>query len=48
MLELERRVKAMGAAMIQLQAVNDNMHEHFYGKLQYGNVRNFVLKVKGL
>jgi GNAT superfamily N-acetyltransferase len=48
MLELERRVKAMGAAMIQLQAVNDNMHEHFYGNLQYGNVRNFVLKVKGV
>ena len=48
MLELERRVKAAGAAMVQLEAVNDAMHEHFYGKLGYHNARNLVLKSKFL
>lgn len=46
--ELERRVKEKSAAMIQLQAVNDEMHEHFYGKLGYKNANNFVLKTKWL
>ena len=48
LLELERQVKAAGAAMIQLQAVNDDMHEKFYGKLSYGNASNLVLKCKML
>ena len=48
LLELERQVKAAGAAMIQLQAVNDDMHEKFYGKLNYGNASNLVLKCKML
>ena len=48
MLELERQVKAQGAAMIQLQAVNDEMHEKFYEKLNYGNASNLVLKCKML
>ena len=48
MLELERQVKAAGAAMIQLEAVNDEMHERFYGKMQYGNASNLVLKCKML
>ena len=48
LLELERQVKAAGAAMIQLQAVNDDMHEKFYGKLNYGNAGNLVLKCKML
>lgn len=48
MAELEKRVKEMGAAIIQLQAVNDEMHEHFYEKLHYKDAKNFVLKVKGL
>lgn len=48
MLELERRVKEKGAAMIQLQSLNDEMHEHFYGKLQYKNTNNLVLKTKWL
>lgn len=46
MLELERQVKDKGALMIQLQAVNDEMHEDFYRKLQYKNASNFVLKAK--
>lgn len=48
MAELERRVKAMGAAMVQLEAVNDAMHEHFYGKLGYRDAGNLKLKSKFL
>ena len=48
MVELEKRVKAEGAMLIQLQAVNDGLHEHFYGKLGYQNARNLVLKTKML
>ena len=33
--ELEGRVKEMGATMVQLVSVNDEMHEHFYSKLGY-------------
>lgn len=45
MLELERRVKSMGASMIQLQAVNDERHNRFYGKLKYQDANNLILKV---
>ena len=48
MVELEKRVKAEGAVLIQLQAVNDGLHEHFYGKLGYKNANNLVLKTKML
>jgi len=48
MLEIEKRIKEAGGAMIQLQAVNDEMHEKFYGKLQYNTCTNFVLKSKWL
>ncbi len=48
MLELERRVKDLGGAMIQLQAVNDAMHDHFYGKLNYKNCSNLIPKSKFL
>lgn len=48
MAELERRVKAMGGAMIQLCSVNDDSHEHFYGKLGYKNASNLNLKSKFL
>ncbi len=48
MAELEHRVKEMGASMIQLSAVNDPMHEHFYGKLGYSTCQNLVLKSKFL
>jgi len=34
--------------LIQFQAVNDELHEHFYGKLGYKNVSNLVLKTKML
>lgn len=48
MKELENRLKNQGVSMITLDAVNDEMHEHFYGKLNYKNVSNFVSKVKTL
>ena len=48
MLELERRVKELGGAMIQLEAVNDEMHNRFYGKLNYQDCNNLVLKSKFL
>jgi len=48
MAELEERVKEMGAAMVQLVSVNDEMHEHFYGKLGYGDATNLKLKSKFL
>ena len=44
--ELESRVKDAGAFLIQLQAVNDAMHEDFYRKLGYGTCTNLVLKSK--
>lgn len=46
MKELEARVKEKGAMLIQLEAVNDEFHEHFYEKLGYGTAKNFVLKTK--
>lgn len=48
MREIEARVKKDGALVIQLIAVNDEFHEHFYGKLGYGNASNLVLKTKTL
>lgn len=44
--ELERRVREKGAACVELQAVNDLLHDGFYGKAGYGNAKNFVMKVK--
>lgn len=44
--ELEQRVKEKGASCVELQAVNDDMHERYYGKAGYQNVKNFVMKVK--
>lgn len=46
--ELEKRVKELGASMVQLQVVNDEMHERFCEKLNYGDATNFVLKCKWL
>ena len=48
MAELEKRVKELGAAMVQLVSVNDEMHGHFYGKLGYGDTTNLKLKAKFL
>lgn len=44
--ELEARVKGKGAMLMQPEAVNDEFHEHFYGKLGYGTSKNFVSKTK--
>lgn len=44
--ELEQRAKEKGASCVELQAVNDDMHEQYYGKAGYQNAKNFVLKVK--
>lgn len=48
MRELERRVKAKGAAMIELISVNDAMHARFYEKLGFSNADNLILKTKML
>ena len=45
---IEDRVRELGGAMIQLRAVNDDMHNSFYGKLNYQNCNNLVLKSKWL
>ncbi|MCI9676853.1 MAG: GNAT family N-acetyltransferase [Lachnospiraceae bacterium] len=44
--ELEQRVKVKGASCIELKAVNDDMHERYYGNAGHKNTKNFVLKVK--
>lgn len=43
---LESKVKEAGASCIELQAVNDEMHERYYGKAGYRDTQNFVMKVK--
>ncbi len=48
MRELEARVKEKGAMLVQLQAVNDEHHAYFYGKLGYKDAKNLVLKTKML
>lgn len=45
---IEQKVREYGGAMIQLQAVNDEQHNHFYDKLGYKNCSNLVLKSKWL
>lgn len=42
MQELESRVKEKGAAMVELMAVNDDFHTHFYGKLGYYKAANLI------
>ncbi len=44
--EIENRVKEKGASCVELQAVNDEKHERYYGKADYKNTVNFVMKVK--
>ena len=44
--ELEMQVRKHGAACIELQAVADEQHEHYYGKAGFHNAKNFVMKVK--
>lgn len=44
--EIETRVREKGASCVELQAVNDEMHEKYYGKAGYKNAVNFVMKVK--
>jgi len=46
MKELESCVKNEGAMLIQLQSVNDDLHNHFYGRLGYKDASNLVLKTK--
>lgn len=45
---LETWVKERDGAMIQLDAVNDEMHNHFYGKLGYRDCNTLVFKSKWL
>ena len=48
MRELERQVKDRGASLIQLQSVNNEKHNIFYGKLGYYDSKNLALKGKYL
>lgn len=48
MQEIERQVKEKGASIIQMESVNDEKHEKFYGKLGYRTAVNLVLKTKML
>ena len=48
MLELEKRLKELGVSLVQLSSVNDDMHEHFYGKLGYKDTTSFKSKGKFL
>lgn len=48
MRELEKQVKALGGFMIQLVAINDILHNHFYAKLGYSDCSNLILKSKVL
>lgn len=48
MARIEANIKDLGGAMIQLQAVNDDLHNSFYEKLNYQNCNNLVLKSKWL
>ena len=48
MKELEKRVKELGAFLIQMEAVNVEMHNNFFGKLGYKDCTNLILKSKVL
>lgn len=44
--ELEKRVKELGAFLIQLQSVKDEKHNNFYDNLGYKDCQNLILKSK--
>lgn len=46
MKELEKRVKELGAFLIQLQSVNDEKHNNFYSNLGFKDCHNLILKSK--
>lgn len=45
---LENYVKDMRASCVELKAVNDKMHDNFYGKIGYQDSSSFINKVKWL
>lgn len=45
---LENYVKEMGVSCVELKAVNDKMHDNFYGKSGYQDSSSFIDKVKWL
>ncbi len=46
--ELEQRVRKKGASLIELLAVNDDMHEHFYEKAAYHKATSLIPRTKWL
>lgn len=44
--ETGRRARAMGAAGVELSAVNDQPHQRFYARAGYRDAKNLVMKVK--
>ncbi|WP_022780050.1 GNAT family N-acetyltransferase [Butyrivibrio sp. AE3009] len=45
---LEQEVCKNGASIIELNSVNDEMHKHFYSKLDFYETKNFVMMGKFL
>ncbi len=45
---LEAHVREKGAALIELLAVNDDQHDHFYGKAGFHNTKSLIPKAKWL
>ena len=48
MQEAERIAKSKGAAVAVLETLNDEQHEHFYGRLGYATRKDLVTKVRKL
>lgn len=48
MRQIESKVKEQGGAMIQLDAVNDDSHNRFYGKLGFQKCTNLIPMSKWL
>ncbi len=46
--ELEHKASERGASLMELLAVNDDLHEHYYGKANYYKATNFVPRAKWL
>jgi len=45
---LEKTVRDNNASIIELNSVNDEKHKHFYSKLGFNKVNNFVMMSKFL
>ena len=44
--ELEHKVSEKGASILELLAVNDDLHEYYYGKANYYKAANLIPRAK--